>query len=606
LKLAAVLMAITLIVFLPALKNDFVSWDDDENITANSNVQQMSPEGIKGIFSSTVTGGYTPLTSFTFMLEYHFFGMKPFAYHLNNMLLHALCTLLVFILMRRLGLSLFISFTTALLFGIHPMRVESVAWISERKDVLYGALFLLSMLFYIRYRDVKRKLFYFLALGTFLLSLLTKIQAVTLPLALVLIDYFFEKKFTVRQLIDKVPFFALSLITGLVGIYILKSGGELETGTLMPLIQRLFIGTFSFCTYLYKVIIPWPLSAIYPYPDAPGVLHYASAAAVLLLGFLLYRYGRHRKELVFGSLFFLFNVIFMLQIVGAGQALMADRFTYVGYIGLFFIIAWVLEPIFSGRYRNIAIAGGLGWMVILGVMTWKQTAVWKTTETLFTDVVSKYPEVPVAWNNLGIYYRDNNQREKAIGAYSRAIELNPDSPLIYNNRGELYFSKGDVDKALNDMNMALKMNPGYVKALTNRGAVYGSRGENSQALKDLDKAISLDSLNLPAISNRILVYYQSGNPGRAINDATEYIRIKPNEPDIYNIRGLCLAELGRHGDAVADYNRAIPLSPDAGAYYQNRSASLYALGDIKGALRDAGKATSLGIKMDPEFIKKLQ
>ena len=228
-------LSITLLVFYPAVNYDFVNWDDDRNITINQNIQNLNRESIQNMFSTTVTGGYTPLTSLTFALEHHFFGLNPKVYHINNILLHLLCTALVFLLLKQVGASLFITFIVTLLFGIHPMRVESVAWITERKDTLYTLFFLLALMAYIRYRQKGNIRFYFLSLFIFVFSLLSKIQAVTLPLVLILADYYLDKKFDLRKLWDKAPFFALSLLTGLAGIYFISEDGSIDTGTILPI-----------------------------------------------------------------------------------------------------------------------------------------------------------------------------------------------------------------------------------------------------------------------------------------------------------------------------------------------------------------------------------
>lgn len=604
--LVAFILVVTFLVFSPVLKCDFVNWDDDVNVTINPNVRELNAASIKDIFSHTVIGGYTPLTTLSFAVENQFFGIKPGVFHFNNLLLHLLCTMLVFVFMRKLEANLFISFVVTFLFGIHPMRVESVAWITERKDVLYSFFFLLSLISYITFYKSKRLVFYFLALSAFIFALLSKIQAVSLPLILLLLDYFFEKKFQFKQVLDKIPFFILSLVTGLAGIYFLGHEGTLETGTVLPFIQRIFIGTYSFCVYLIKSVLPYQLSAIYPNPEKLSVLYYASALLVLLLAFLIYKSGKHRKDLIFGFLFFLFNVIFILQVVGTGQTFIADRFTYIAYIGLFFLIAWALNFLYISKWKTYVIILGVVYLAFLGMATWNRTQVWKNSETLFSDVIGKYPKFAIAYNNLGFYYRDQNQYEKAIEAYGKSIEINPQGYVSYNNRGEAYFDRGEIDKALEDMNMAIKLKPDYIKALSNRGAALGSKKEFVLALKDLDKAIALDAKNLKAYTNRSLVYYSLGNFEKTSQDATSYLQIKPNDADVLNLRGLCFSRLNKNQEALADFNKSIQLNPKAGAYFQNRSSLLYKTGDTKGALKDILKAQELGVKVNPAYLKMLQ
>ncbi len=604
--LAAVILLATFSFFSPVLKNDFVNWDDGINVTENKNVNELDLQSVKEVFTHTVVGSYTPLTTLSFAVENHFSGLTPWVYHLNNLLLHLLCTLLVFIFLRQLGASLFVAFVATLLFGIHPMRVESVAWVSERKDVLYGLFYLLSLVFYISFHRTKKQAFYLLALVAFILALLSKIQAVTLPLILLLIDYFLEGKFRPRQLLNKIPFFILSLLTGIAGVYLLGKQGTLETHTVLPFFQRFFIGTYTLCAYMYKSYSPTDLSAIYPSPEKLTWLFYGSPLVIIMLAINIFKYGRHTKEVIFGSLFFFFNVMFMLQIVGAGTAFLADRFTYLAYIGLFFILAWALEFLYKSRWKVPLIVAGVIYLSVLGYSTWNRTQVWKNSETLFTDVIKRYPNSSMANNNLGIYYRDHNQNQKAIEAYSKAISANPSGFLGFSNRGELYFQLGQLDQALSDINAALRLKPDYSLGLSNRGVIWGSMKKFDQALTDLDKAISIDPNNLKAYSNRSLAHYSMGNFDKASQDASTFLKTNPDDANILNHRGLCYDQMNRNQEAVTDFNRAIQLKPNNGIYIQNRSYLLAKMGDLKGALKDILKARDLGIKVNQAYVNMLQ
>jgi tetratricopeptide (TPR) repeat protein len=604
--LAAGILLATFFIFLPVTRFDFVDWDDDSNITLNENIRELNGTTVRNLFSSTVTGGYTPLTSLSFALEYKAFGLKPGLFHLDNLLLHLLVTLLVLFFMRRLGASPFVSFAVMILFAMHPMRVESVAWVTERKDVLFSLFFLASLLFYMVFYRKRRPVYYGLALAAFSLSLLSKIQAVSLPLVLLLIDYFYEGNFRFRQLWNKIPFFILSLATGLAGILILQHQGTLETGKVLPFVQRIFIGTWTLCIYLVKSVIPYRLSAIYPNPDHISFLMFASALAIIGIVWAIVRYGRKYREIIFGSLFFLVNVIFVLQIVGAGQAYLADRFTYIPYIGIFFMIAWGIDRLASGRLKIPVLILAGTWVAVLGAATAIRVPVWKNTETLFTDVVRKYPQSAMAYNNLGIYYSNLGKDSRAIEAYTHAVKIHPDSYVSLNNRGEVYFKTGQEAKALDDMDAAIRLNPNYVKALVNRGAVLGSRGDYHQALNDLDKAIGLEPDNLSAWLNKVLVGYSSKNFEQAGLDATSYLKLDPENADMYNLRGLCYQELNRNQEALNDYNRAIQMNPRAAAYYQNRSALWFKTGNRQQALQDLLKARDLGGKINPDYLRILQ
>ena len=600
------ILIFTFLMFYPNVQYDYVNWDDDVNVTINPNVQNLNKESVRNMFTSTVIGGYTPLTTLTFALEVNQWGFNPKVHHLNNIILHLLCTLLVFILLKSLGIESFIVIAATFLFALHPMRVESVAWITERKDVLYGTFFLFSAILYIRFSKSGNYLYYILALFTFVLALLSKIQAVSLPLALLVIDFFREGRFTFRQILNKIPFFVLSLATGLAGIHFLSLEGSLETGNIMPIWERIFIGSYSLLIYLVKSVIPYELSAIYPFPARLTWMHYVSLPVALALVFGIFKIRKFRKEVWFGFLFFFVNVVFMLQIIGAGQGYLADRFTYVGYIGLFFLMALAIRQLALSKlnYFLIPLAG-----FYLGVLTWQTSQrikVWENTETLFTDVIEKYPRVAVAHNNMGRYFREQNQYDKAIASYNQALAIDPNSYNTLNNRGKAFFDTGRTEEALADFNRSVELNGEYAESRSNRGAALASKGEYEAALIDLDKAVALEPGNLSARSNRALVLYTLNRYDKAIEEITMYLTYKPDDADMMNLRSLAFNQLNRNSEALDDLNRAIAIKPSQGVFWQNRSFLHNKTGNYAAALQDIQKASELGIQVSPAYITELR
>jgi len=601
-----VVLMVTAFLYYPTVHYEFVNWDDDVNVTQNPNVQQLTRENVRNMFTETVIGGYTPLTTLTFAVEKHFFGLNPKPFHIDNLILHLLCTALVFIFMKLMGINLFVSFIVAMLFGIHPMRTESVAWVTERKDVLYTLFYLLSVIFYIHFRKSGHSLLYLLSMGSFILSLLSKIQAVSLPLALIMVDYYLEKRFSFKQIPDKIPFFILSLVTGVAGIYFLKQTGSLETGTILPFFQRFFIGSYSLCVYIVKAVIPFEMTAIYPFPSKLTLLHYLSMPAVLAIAWIVWRAGKSHPEIIFGSLFFFVNVVFMLQVVGAGQGFIADRFTYVPYIGLFFILAFLADRLATGNLRYAVMAGGTAYLLVLTVATHNRMKVWQNSETLFADVIRKYPKVAVAHNNLGKYYREHKQYDKAIASYNIALEIKPDGYATWSNRGKAYYDTGRTEEALADFNKSIEINGEYAEARSNRGAALATKGLFKESLSDFDKAIQLEPRNKAAWSNRSLAHYSLKEFRKAADDVTAYLRIEPDDPDMLNLRGLCYSQLNNHKEALADFDQAIRLRPSQGVFWQNRSFFYFKSGDKASALRDIQKAQELGIKVNPEYLRTLE
>jgi len=359
-------------VHSPTLNNGFVNnWDDDGYILNNSSIQTLSKENTKSIFSSFHMGNYHPLTTLTYALEYHFFGLNARYYHFNNLVLHLLNVFFVFVLVGLLFGRNNMALIAALLFAIHPMHVESVGWISERKDVLYALFFLLSLIMYLKYSENNQIKFYALSILFFLFSLLSKSAAVSLPMVLVACLFFRESGngFALKKYVLLFPFFALSLLFGIIA---LKSQGA-STQYLTPdytIIQRLFTGHFALLFYMYKFVLPFNLSAFYPHPTLTNgvlpTLYYLSPIIVWgIFAGLYFFLIRHKKVFVFGLLFFLFAIILVIQFIPVGGAITADRYTYVPYIGLYVWVAflfhkYVLEKktcfIHGGTSRIIACA----------------------------------------------------------------------------------------------------------------------------------------------------------------------------------------------------------------------------------------------------------
>jgi len=601
---AMVLTLILLFFYVPTLKFDFVNWDDSENVYENQNVINFD---LEGIFSDHVIGNYNPLTILTFALEYKLVKDKPGLYHFNNMLLHILCTLLVLVLLRQLGMSFFVSILVTLLFGIHPMHVESVAWVTERKDVLFGAFYLLALLFYISYYKTQKILYLLASLFVFGLSLLSKIQAVALPLAIILIDYWFSGKISFKSVLAKTPYFLMSLITGLAGIYFLRQQGSLEVGTLLPLYQRVFIGSYSYVVYILKSFIPFETTALYPYPSTLNAFFYLSILPALAIFLFALKVWKTHRFFTFGVLFFTFNIMFLLQVVGAGQGFLADRFSYIPYIGLFLVFAVLIEKAlkYCNRYKPVVYVLIAFYLIGLTVVSKKQIKVWENSETLWTDVIKKKPTVALAYNNLGHYYRRNNEYNKALVNYNQAIHLEPGKAITYNNRGKIYFDRNEIEPALNDFNKCLNLDPTFVNALANRGSVYGLKKEYDKALADLSKALDIEPNNTDALSNRGYVYFQLEQFDKTISDYEKYLKLKPNDADIVNTIGLCYANQKLFDKAISEYNRCIQINPKQGIFFMNRSYAYNGKNDFVNALNDAQNALKLGLKVNENYMKYL-
>jgi protein O-mannosyl-transferase len=644
----AVVLLITLIVFYPVLSLEFVNWDDPDNLLDNKNLKIFSTQwdwnAVKLIFTTDVIGNYNPLPIFTFALEKYFFAPEPeanpFVFHFNNLLMHLACTALVFFLLLQFDLGLIAAVAGSLLFGIHPMRVESVAWVTERKDVLFGMFFLFSLLtycFYIKSESSKRK-WYIITLVLSVFSYFAKIQAVTLPLTMVVVDFLYKRDWlSIKVLIiEKLPWLILSLAIGLINIYFLKNNQSFEVDSELAsysFIDRLAIGAYSYGVYLLKWIYPYEMSPLYPYPkQLPAIIYISLAVVPLLVGVFLYWVWKTKKNyLLFGWAFFTFNVMFLLQIVGAGQGFLADRFTYIAYIGLFFITAKGYE-IFSEKfpvYKTIVHAAGVAYLLLFGYMTYNQIGIWKNGETLWEHVKSVRPNSPLAWKQAGYYYRDKKKDyQKAIENYSHAEKIDPKDHYVYNGLAKSYIDYAfslnsntpDYQKkqkelfnlAIQNYNLAItkdsiagkknKKNTG--EFYVNRGVAYAGLGNMEKALADLNRGLEINPENANGYLNRGLIYFQIQKYELTIKDNNSYLKLNPFNADVIHESALAKTALGRFDEAMIDYNKAISLKKNQPLYYISRARAYKYMGKKTESLRDAQQAKMMGAQVPDDLLRQ--
>ena len=565
--LGSVLIILTCIAFFPSLRNDFMStWDDNAYVTTNTIIRNLNLHSLRMMFTKQVNGTYVPLPLLTYTIEFSLFGLKAFPYHLTNLILHLICTLLVFRLFRLLKINIFFAAAAAVLFGVHPMRVESVAWIAERKDVLYSLFYLAALVSHVRFIQVddQSKKQYRLTLLFFFLALLSKIEAVTLPLSMLLIDYYLERPLKFSLIREKIPHFLLSLLFGCLGIFILSRTGLLSVNHEIGFADRLFYGLFTLTCYIFKFLIPYQQSAIYPYPVASGHslpwLLYVNPVVIAGMGFLLYKTLKFTRSLIFGALFFLVNVIFLLQILAAGNAYLADRYTYIAYIGLIFMMTWGLEQFVKNKKgRQTIVSFGLFVVItIFMVMTFNRCEVWKNGITLWTDVIEQFPGKSVApYSNRGIAYTKTGDWENAFTDFTKAISINPKYPESYSNRGEVYANLGQTDNAIVDFTSALKLDPTLKTVLHNRGVAYGALGQYDKAVTDLNHAIKIDPKYISAYNNLSIIYCLKNQVDSAIKICIDGLKVNPDIPVLQAGLGNCYLEKADISNAELHYKNCL-------------------------------------------------
>jgi Flp pilus assembly protein TadD len=537
-------LILTLIVYIPSLTNGLTNWDD--NIYVNSPyVSNLSLTGIVKIFSVYFAGNYHPFTLLSLGIDHLIGGNNPFMFHFTNLVLHLLNTLLVFLLVRRLTKNDLLAIFTFILFGVHTLHVESVAWVSERKDVLYSFFFLLSLTIYTSFASGRKGLYYGLSLLCFLLSLLAKGQAVILVVLLPFIDYVKGRKwFSASVLSEKIPFFLLSMIFSWVAFRAQESGHTLHF-EYFSLPQRFAFASFGTAQYLIKSIIPFNLSAFYPYSPklANGSIPafywlYLIFLPVFFTGF--YFLFKRSKIYAFGLSLFFLSLLPLLQLIPVGSAIMADRYFYIPSVGLLLCFAFGLMEIKNTRIRySIFIL----FILIFSIQSFSRCRIWKDSITLWDDVINKYPDLKDAFCNRGSAYGELGQWDKAVVDYSRMIEIDPKDRDGYYSRGVAYANLGQWEKAIANYSRAIEIDPKYPVAYYNQGIAFYNLREMDKAIANYSRAIEVDPNYALAYSNRGVAYAAQGQWEKAVTDFSKTIEIDPDDTKAYYNRDIAYKQL---------------------------------------------------------------
>ena len=571
---------VTAVCLAPMLRNEFVNWDDEYYVINNPLLR--GPD-IKGIFSEQVLGNYHPLTILSYSFNYAISKLDPFSYLLVNYLFHLANTLLVFYFIWNIsGNNKFIAAFVALVFGIHPMHVESVAWVAERKDVLYTFFFLLSLLQYWKFLQTNKEKHFWICFILFVLSLLSKPAAIVLPLVLLLLDYWKGRPITTKVITEKIIFFVLSLGMGIATIKI-QSPSAMAGLNVFSITDRLFFACYSLMTYFLRFFVPYPMSALHPFPltNKPGWQILVSPVFVVAL-LTAFWFLRKNKIVVFGLLFYVVNLLLVLQVVSIGLAIVSERYTYVPYIGLAFMFAMlvskskVIPPKLS-----IAVAGLF--LLIMGVMSFQRTKVWRNSGTLWSDALKTYPRTPYARTN-----RAN---------YLSKLALRPDKKAVADSIYKVAFE---------DCAIALEVRGNHAPAFEYRGLMYLDRQQFKEALADANQLITLKPDYRIGYDMRATCYYRLNQPEKALADYNKCIQIKPDDHRSYNNIGtLYMNVFQKYNEAIAEFNKAISIQP-VGYYYLNRSICYFRMKNIPKAREDAIKASQMGTVVADSYKASLQ
>ena len=584
------------IAYSRALDNQFVDWDDPTYVTENPYLNPANSENLNALMRSVVSLNYHPLTMATLWWNAANSGIESArSYIAFNIVFHAINTALVFFFALALSKrNVLIALVTALGFGLHPMHVESVAWVSERKDVLYVFFFLLAALAYLKHLGKgKIGLWWGLALIAFLLSCLSKAMAVSLVPILFLLDYWQGRKLlSLGSILEKIPFIALAILFGLIALDVQDGGsfygafGMVEKNDALAdfevfsFFQRLKFAGYGFMMYIVKLFLPFNLSAFYPYPNL-DVVKQGNESGVYLLGLVftlavgawsLWN-ARKNKIYLFGFGFYLFSIALVLQVISVGAVIMADRYTYLPYVGLFFMLGYGLDALIrrvpSSKYVVWGVIAGLN--VFFMLRTREQVDIWQDHDTLWTNVIKLYPNAGEPRKIRGHYYGKTGRIDLAIADFEAALRNNFQNVSIYEGLGNAYGTQGEVDKAIGMFNEALKLDSNNVSVRYNR----------SIALLNKNPQAAITDLNF-VIKNSLLE--------KAAN---------------YGVRGYAYLLTGNYPAAQADYNKAISLDAQDPNHFFNRGQAKQMQGDNAGAIADYQTALKLKPGM-PEVVEKLK
>jgi tetratricopeptide (TPR) repeat protein len=540
-----VIVGLTALTFANAIGYDFVNWDDDTYLVKNLAIRDLSWQGIKNLFSTPIGeyNIYRPLIYLGYAIEYALWGLNPKGYHLVSILMHLFNIFLAFRLVKLLTDQINLALFAALFFAVHPMRVESVSWILARVDPQYGLFFLLGLINYVYYLQKSKINYLVYAFLLFSASLLSKPSAVVFPVVLLLVDYFQGRKIDIKMVVEKVPFFLLSLAFGLFTIKV-QSGTAGVFEQYFSILDRFFIACYAITFYVYTVLLPINLSILVPLPTKIDNLlptaYYFTPLILVFLTFLVWYFDKHRKFVIFGLGFFLVNIALVIQIVPYGQVIVADRYTYLSHISLFLLLGYALFE-FNKLYpklRNYVGALVFAFAVVCVGMTFWRNQIWRNSRTLWSDVIDKNPTYYLPYAGRGGYYYERGNYDAALADYKKAVSFKPNNGSVYNNTGLCYYIAKDYKRALENFSVAIQYDTKDAEIFNNLGNAYYMLQDYKEAIKIYDKVLQLNQQHASAYHYRGLCHALSGNKMQACADFQQALSLG-NAESARNIESFC-------------------------------------------------------------------
>jgi protein O-mannosyl-transferase len=567
-----VLTLATAAVFYQVCTYDFVNYDDQIYVYENPNIQAgITLKAIKWAFTTGYANFWHPLTLLSYMLDWQLFGSNPAGYHLTNLIFHIANTLLLFLVLKRMTDAVWPSAFAAALFALHPLHVESVAWVSERKDVLSTFFWLLAMWAYLRYVKQPGISRYLLILLVFALGLMAKPMLITLPFVFLLLDYWplgrigrFQWRIVYRLILEKIPFVALSVISSVIAYLAQQSGGAVTQLAKLGLKIRIYNALISYVTYIEKMIWPSRLTVFYPLVGRNISVPYVviSAAILLAVTILVLRFAKNHRYLFTGWFWYLGTLLPVIGLITVGSHAMADRYSYITLTGLFITIAWGLPELLAGwRYKkNALILSALLIISIMSICTHIQLRYWRNSQTLFQHALDVTKDNYVAHYCIANFLFSQGKPDEVIYHYLEAIRILPDYVDALSDLGAVLHREGRIDEAIGYYRRTLEINPRFTRVHLNLAAALADKGSFAEAVTHY--RIGLAAMDIPAIRRDFgSVLVKLGRFEEAVTEYRRVLSAMPDDPNVLNELGCALTHTGNFDEAIAHFKQALQINP---------------------------------------------
>ena len=605
--LGGALIVTTLVVYIPAMRAGFI-WDDVNYITETPRLPTAriihATDGLYRIWFTGETADYWPVTDTMFWLEWRLWGMNPQGYHVVNILLHALCAVLLWRVLKHMDLPG--AWLAAMIFAVHPVCTASVAWISERKNTLSMVFYLLTILAYLRFDRSRKWGWYVATLLCFALALLSKTSVVMLPVVLLGLAWWKRRKMSARDLLPIAPLFVMSLVMAMATIWFQQHHAIGSESIVRPegFFSRLAAVGWIVWFYLYKALVPLKLSMIYSrWNVEPADILAWIPLAGLVVAFICLWFARRwlGRGVLFALGYFvatLFPVLGFFDMFFMRYSLVADHFQYLSIIAVLALVGWVIAKIYSAKRRSVRLLGRVvaaTLIVVLAVLTWRTASVYKGPESLWRDTIAKNEQSWAAPYNLGVFYSEIGKLDQAVEYYHRAIQLRPDEPEAHNNLTMAYIQMGELDLAFIQVRAAMELIPNHPYPYFHLGNIHMKKGELEQAAKAYRRAVQLAPGHTDSHFNLGVVYGKLRHPDDAGQEYRTVIRLSSDHFAAHNNLGLIYARKGELDSAIEHFLAAIRIKGDYARAHKNL-ARVY---EVKGDPTKAAQHRRAAIRIDP-------